>query len=219
MQQLMREQQHVIRLLRYRRISDRTKSLFSAILANSRTYSRYHAMLDEQTPEYVDFSDSEASSLLQNLTWIDSGDAVRHEAGAGASVLSSSAILLLPPTRAGFAAAASALRFVAATARSTNATSGSDAEHDGERIAFVVDVDAALRAPSSEETAASALIGDLVALIGRSKSSDEWHATVAQLQRVSATCRADASNSPRASIDLTAIFTVSCFICCCCFSS
>lgn len=129
MQLLGREQHHVTNLYRRKLISDKTKSLFSAILSQARAYNRFHPMLDEAQPTYVDLS----SELLAQVDFID--PAV-HPADAEAALdpLASSTLLYLPVSRQGFATAATALQWAIHSAQQQKQQQAvsSGEEEDGE---------------------------------------------------------------------------------------
>ena len=151
MQLLGREQHHVTSLYRRKLITDKTKSLFSAILAQAKAYNRYHPMLDETEPLYVDLS----PELLASADFVI--PALKDADVAALDPVVSTTVLHLPLSRQGFAAAATALRWANATAEKNSvATSGgdSDQDEDGEdgppavhvhqRVGFVWQVDASL---------------------------------------------------------------------------
>jgi len=127
MQLLGREQHHVTNLYRRKLISDKTKSLFSAILSQARAYNRFHPMLDEAQPAYVDL----APALLAQIDLID--PAVHPaETETAMDPLASTTLLHLPVSKQGFATAATALQWAIRSAQQKQAVSSGEVEEDGE---------------------------------------------------------------------------------------
>ena len=119
MQVLSVEQHHVTHLYRTKVITDKTKSLFAAILSSADAcYARFHPMLEEAAPEYVDFSATAAGrELIQSVSFVNPSFTTPQEEVSVAS----STILHVPATPAGYAAAATALQWSIASASSGGA--------------------------------------------------------------------------------------------------
>ena len=66
-----REQFILAQYFRLGLISDKTKSLFSAILEAGQAYIRYHPMLAEATVDYLDLLGRDGQALLGGLAFLD----------------------------------------------------------------------------------------------------------------------------------------------------
>ena len=117
MQLLAMEQRHLTDLFRKKVITDKTKSLFSAVLSHAGAYSRYHPLLEESAPSYVSLGDA----LLREVAFV--------EPDSTESSVYGTTVLYLPVSEQGLAAAATALRW--ATGSISSSTEASLAQRVG----------------------------------------------------------------------------------------
>lgn len=113
MQLLSREQFILQSMFRSKQISDKTKSIFSTVLAKGTTFSRYHPMLEDKEPEYADFNSEKGKQLLRGINFFRPllSEDVTAETLNYFNYPSTTIFLQLPLNAHGFKTAASALRF------------------------------------------------------------------------------------------------------------
>ena len=135
MQLVGREQYLLGQHYRAKKITDKTPSIFAAVLADGAAYPRYHPLLDDRSVQYTDLLRPEGKGLMQALraSWLHSsaaggegevgvaGDATpatptttpttptpTPSASAGDAVVANSTLVVVPVTPAGLASAAAA---------------------------------------------------------------------------------------------------------------
>jgi hypothetical protein len=83
MQLLGREQQMLSILVSIRKVSDKSKSIFNSIMKASPSFSRYHSLIEEESPDYIDTSTQDYKSLQQHIGHMfDSHELAQHVCGA-----------------------------------------------------------------------------------------------------------------------------------------
>jgi hypothetical protein len=130
MELIGREQYLITNHYKNKKISDKTKSIFSAILNDGNAYPRYHPLLEEKNIKYVDFNTPKGANLLKKLDFYLSEN--KEEAGGvevdvdGNTVKTvnsenelekergyvNTTMISIPPTLIGYQSAASAIQFV-----------------------------------------------------------------------------------------------------------
>ena len=93
MQILGREQYILSKFVSANAITDKTSSIFSALLKLYNASPRYHTMLDEPVVSYFDFSTDEGLSVVKQLSYIQNSPAV-------ASMVVNTTIIAIPYTLA-----------------------------------------------------------------------------------------------------------------------
>lgn len=157
MQLLSREQHHVTTLYRKKVITDKTKSLFAAILSSANAYSRFHPMLEETSPEYTTLSPELLSSVdfvIPSAKGDRTGDS-----------LASTTVVVVPASKQGFSSAANALQWaIAATlpvkASEEVAAGEAPAVKVDQRVAIILQADSSSTAIAAEPTCASVASAD-----------------------------------------------------------
>ena len=67
---LGREQFIISQMVSQGIITDKTKSIFSTILSNSKAQLRYHPLIEEINPSYINIDSSVASQLLNSTVFM-----------------------------------------------------------------------------------------------------------------------------------------------------
>jgi hypothetical protein len=125
-------------------ITDKTKSLFSAIMAHTGAFNRYHTMLADDSPEYVDLESPAGRQLLQHSSFIDPSLPQQHQhqqpvadnnhssssSSSAAVPFASTTIIFVPASTQGFSAASTALKWL----------SSSSERASPQRLTIVLDV-------------------------------------------------------------------------------
>ncbi len=142
---LGKEQYLLSQLVQTRKIPEKTKSVFSAILSVTGAYPRYHPLLEETDQRYVDMSLAAIRQLMSpSASYSASSPYLYNEAGAqgeaGDDLGASSTLVACPVTASGLHTAKQALRWIigdkdeadAAPSDAANGAGGSDEQNDEE---------------------------------------------------------------------------------------
>ena len=114
MQILGREQYLMTSYYQNKKITDKTPSLFSAILQESSAFQRYHPLLEEEQPSYVDFAAPAARELLGRL---DFYSLTGKGTGCGiAGTYTNTTIIVARPNQTDYLSLAEAFRWLNNTA-------------------------------------------------------------------------------------------------------
>lgn len=130
---LGREQYFLGSMVQNGQVTDRTRSIFNVILKNSKTYTRYHPMLNMIKPTFVSPSNSPFSTLVSHSHFLESPfmSPMRGDKNAIVSTIASdSALLIFPLTKVGVQSAMSSIDWILGR----NISKG---PRRGARIAFV----------------------------------------------------------------------------------
>lgn len=91
MQLLGREQQILSILVSMKKVTDKSKSIFNSILKASPTFSRYHSLIEEVNPDYIDTSGQDYMNLEMSIAnMFDSKVLSQHECGVPTDEISDS---------------------------------------------------------------------------------------------------------------------------------
>ena len=98
---LGREQQVLSILVSMRKITDRSKSIFSSILKYSTSFTRYHSMIEEDTPDYIDIASSDYQNLQGSMTRMFDSRAIFAQVcgaaeGSGAALFYNTTVIATP---------------------------------------------------------------------------------------------------------------------------
>lgn len=119
MQLLGREQYIVTQLFQKKMIHDKTKSIFNVILEDGKAFPRFHPLLEERNPSYVDAGLHQSRSLLSQLApfFFSNMQAVSAK-GRLLSSAANTTIVRITPSLQAYASAAASLRWLRSTLES-----------------------------------------------------------------------------------------------------
>jgi hypothetical protein len=112
MQLLGREQYFLSNLVREGTLTDKTKSAFNVIMKESKTYLRYHQVLNEKVPTYLPFDEMKISELVDSVPYLykDSNSATSLDSKL--SDAPNSAMMWFPLTKNGLRDSMNAIRWI-----------------------------------------------------------------------------------------------------------
>lgn len=117
---LGREQYFLSNMVREGTLTDRTKSAFNLVLKESKTYLRYHQVLDEQNPTYLPFDDAKTTELLESQAYLYSDGSLIYSRDSKLSEAPNTAQLWFPLTKNGLRDSINAIRWINSTEANTS---------------------------------------------------------------------------------------------------
>lgn len=113
MQLVSREQYILSHYVRTKLLAEKSKSIFNDIMGITQSYARYHPILDEQDPTYVDFAGVDGYGLLHELTYVNPKLSISTPVSDRSMLnAANNLILSIPTTASGFESALNALQWV-----------------------------------------------------------------------------------------------------------
>eukprot|EP00602_Paraphysomonas_sp_CaronLab_P013244 CAMPEP_0185040580 /NCGR_PEP_ID=MMETSP1103-20130426/38799_1 /TAXON_ID=36769 /ORGANISM="Paraphysomonas bandaiensis, Strain Caron Lab Isolate" /LENGTH=1608 /DNA_ID=CAMNT_0027579943 /DNA_START=104 /DNA_END=4931 /DNA_ORIENTATION=- len=169
MQLLGREQYILSQMVRKGKITDKTKSIYNAILENSVTYPRFHALVDEVTPDYMDTTLPEFSKLIRDTPFFHNGGGV--DAGVCGEVhdggIYNTTLVRFPVTAHGMRSAVAVLEWLLSNiqeASDGDATCAADSSFMySHRVSFIPTL------PASPSSSSSDMLAVLAAFLSSSQ--------------------------------------------------